>query len=76
MKRILLLSLMAMATAAQALAQRPFEGTWKLDVSSMKDASVQKPDVLLLKDGVYECKNCPWKGKADGSDQPVSGDPS
>lgn len=79
MKKILLLSFIALATtwtAGQALAQSPFEGTWKLDVSSIKETSAQKPSVLLLQNGVYECKDCPWKGKADGTDQPVTGVPS
>lgn len=79
MKKIVLLSVVVTAitwTAGSASAQSPFEGTWKLDVSSIKESSAQKPIALLLQDGVYECKDCPWKGKADGTDQPVAGVPT
>jgi len=56
-------------------AQSPFDGTWKIDLSKTK--LPKKPDVLLLQDGVYECKTCapPIKVKADGQFQPVSGNP-
>ncbi len=58
-----------------AMAQSPFDGTWKDDMSSFQ--SPAKPDVLLLQDGMYECKTCvpPIKVKADGTDQKVTGDP-
>ena len=56
-------------------AQSPFDGTWKIDLSKTK--LPKKPDVLLLQDGMYECKTCapPIKVKADGQFQPVSGNP-
>ncbi len=56
-------------------AQSPFDGTWKIDLGKTK--LPRKPDVLLLQDGVYECKTCapPIKVKADGQFQPVSGNP-
>lgn len=76
MKRILFCSLLVLATsftANKSSAQNPFEGTWKLNVSTMKDSAAHKPSVLLLQDGVYECKSCPFKGKADGTDQPITG---
>jgi hypothetical protein len=55
--------------------QSPFDGTWKIDLSKTK--LPKKPDVLLLQDGMYECKTCapPMKVKADGQFQPVSGNP-
>ncbi len=56
-------------------AQSPFDGTWKVDLGKTK--LPKKPDVLLLQDGVYECKTCapPIKVKADGQFQPVSDHP-
>ena len=56
-------------------AQSPFDGTWKIDLSKTK--LPKKPDVLLLQNGIYECKTCapPIKVKADGQFQPVSGNP-
>ena len=58
-----------------AFADSPFDGTWKEDTSTAK--MTQEPDVLLLKDGMFTCKTCvpPYTIKADGSDQPVSGNP-
>ena len=58
-----------------ANAQSPFDGTWKVDMSKVDFPT--KPDVYLLQDGMYECKSCvpPYKVKADGTDQKVSGHP-
>lgn len=60
---------------AQAIADSPFDGTWKADVSSANFA--KKPDVYVLKDGMYNCETCApaYTIKADGSDQTVSGHP-
>jgi hypothetical protein len=60
---------------AQAMADSPFDGTWKADMSSVKMPT--KPDIYVLKDGMYDCKTCtpPYSIKADGSDQPVTGHP-
>ncbi|MGH6887796.1 MAG: hypothetical protein ACREHF_01115 [Rhizomicrobium sp.] len=59
----------------QAMAASPFDGTWKEDVTSAK--MTQEPDSMVLKDGMYTCKSCvpSYTVKADGTDQPVSGDP-
>jgi hypothetical protein len=56
-------------------AQSPFDGTWKIDLN--KAQFPKKPDELLLKDGMFECKTCkpPVKIKADGQFQTVSGHP-
>lgn len=56
-------------------AQSAFDGTWKADASSAKMES--KPDVYVLQNGMYECKTCvpPYKVKADGTDQKVTGHP-
>jgi hypothetical protein len=60
---------------ALAAAQSSFDGTWKIDLNKV-DFS-KKPDVFLLQNGIYECKTCtpPYKVKADGTDQSVSGHP-
>jgi hypothetical protein len=76
MKKLLFLGLLAMVlTSVFATAQNAWDGTWKADLS--KTQLPTKPDVYLLKDGIYECKTCvpPIKVKADGEDQPVSGHP-
>jgi hypothetical protein len=77
MKRLLLLAplgALLFATPA-ASAQSPFDGTWKVDMN--KVTFPQKPDVYLLQDGMYSCKTCtpPYTVKADGTDQPVTGQP-
>lgn len=68
----LLMSLMVPVVAA---AQSAFDGTWKIDVN--KAQMPKKPDVYLLKDGMYHCKTCApaIDIKADGEDQKVTGHP-
>ena len=58
-------AIMVVATAP-ALAQSPFDGTWKGDVSTAKTDA--KPDQLEVKDGIYTCATClpPLTVKADG----------
>lgn len=58
-----------------AMADGPFDGTWKIDMSKVQ--MPKKPDVLVLKDGMYECKSCvpPVSIKADGQDHAVTGHP-
>src|ERR1035437_6961024 len=58
-----------------AMAQSPFDGTWKDDMSSIQWPA--KPDVFLLENGMFECETCvpPIKVKADGTDQKVAGYP-
>lgn len=58
-----------------AMADGPFDGTWKVDMSKVQ--MPKKPDVLVLKDGMYDCKTCvpPVSIKADGQDHAVSGHP-
>lgn len=58
-----------------ALAASPFDGTWKIDVNSVKAPS--KPQVHLLADGMYSCKSCtpPYTVSADGKPHPISGNP-
>ena len=56
-------------------AQSPFDGTWKIDLNKTK--LPKKPDVLLLQNGMFDCKTCapPINVKADGQFQKLSGSP-
>jgi hypothetical protein len=76
MKRLVQAGLLiALFTPSAAMAQSSLDGTWKIDIS--KAQLPKKPDVMLLQDGMYQCKTCipPVNIKADGQDQKVSGDP-
>ncbi len=76
MKRMLLAGFAgSLALAMPAFAASPFDGTWKGDVASAK--LPEKPDVFLLRNGVYTCKTCvpPYSVKADGAFHPVKGQP-
>jgi len=57
------------------VAQSPFDGTWKVDMSTVQFP--KKPDVYLVENGTYDCKSCvpPISVKADGTDQKVTGHP-
>jgi hypothetical protein len=67
--------LCAVVAPSYALADSPIDGTWKADVSSAQ--MPKKPDIFVLKDGMYSCKTCApaYTIKADGTDQAVSGHP-
>jgi len=76
MKKFLLVGLLGvLLVPAVALAQSAFDGTWKVDLS--KVSMPKKPDVLLLQNGMYDCKTCApaIRIKADGEDHKVSGHP-
>jgi len=76
MKKFLLAGLLgALLMPSVVMAQSSFDGTWKIDLS--KAQMPKKPDVLLLQNGMYECKTCApaISIKADGDDHPVSGHP-
>ena len=68
-----LLTLLLLPTLA--MAQSPFDGTWRIDMNKIDFP--KKPNVCLLDKGMYECKSCvpPIKVKADGTDQAVTGHP-
>jgi hypothetical protein len=57
------------------MAQAIFNGTWRPDPEIY--SSTRKPDVVELANGVYDCQTCtpPYKIKADGHDQAISGNP-
>lgn len=61
------------ALATPAIAASPFDGTWKADVASAKQS--QKPDVIVLKDGIYTCSTCVpvLTVPADGKSHKVAG---
>jgi hypothetical protein len=68
MKKLLPLILLV---PALAWAQSPFDGTWKVNLSTVQFA--QKPDTFELKNGQYTCPTCipSISVKADGTDQNV-----
>src|SRR4029077_16494209 len=68
-------TLSSVLAPVRALADSPIDGTWKADVSSAQ--MPKKPDIFVLKDGMYSCKTCApgYTIKADGTDQAVSGHP-
>ena len=74
-KLFFLVALAALLMPTLAMAQSAFDGTWKIDMNKVDFP--KKPDMFLLQNGMYECKTCtpPYKVKADGTDQPVSGHP-
>ena len=76
MKRLFAVGFWVLVLAPlMALAQSPFEGTWKINVSTAQ--MPKKPDVYLLQDGMYQCQTCvpPLAFKADGMDHKVTGYP-
>jgi len=62
-----------LAIAAPAIAASPFDGTWRVDITSA--TYDQKPDIMVLKDGVFDCQTCtpPYKLTADGKIHTVTG---
>ena len=76
MKQIVLAAVMAAGIMPVCcFAQSAFDGTWKIDTNQIHLSD--KPEVLVVKDGMYQCKTCvpPIDIKADGTDQPVKGHP-
>lgn len=77
MKKSLLLGglLWAFLTPTLVMAQSAFDGTWKIDLNQVH--MPKKPDVLLLQNGMYDCKTCApaISIKANGEDQKVTGHP-
>ncbi len=61
------------ALAVSAGAQSAFNGTWHTDMSKSKLSP--KPNVFYLSQGWYHCVSCnpAYDVKADGTDQPVTG---
>ena len=71
--RLLAFAVAFLIAAPFVEAQSAFEGTWHTD-----KVQITASMVLLLQDGLFDCKNAPLcdpeiRVKADGTDQPVSG---
>jgi len=68
-------SLGLLAVCSVALAQSPFDGTWRPDPQQAEPG--RKPDVFQLVNGEYDCRSCtpPYTVKADGMDHAISGNP-
>ncbi|HEX4738939.1 MAG TPA: hypothetical protein VH331_15410 [Allosphingosinicella sp.] len=75
MKKTTIVLLVSVFAAAPAFAQAGFSGTWKADLASVQ--TPQKPDVFMIKDGVYTCRSCvpAYTIKADGAFHPITGHP-
>jgi len=76
MRTISALALFGLLTLSHiCVAQAIFNGTWRPDPEIY--TSTRKPDVVELANGVYDCQTCrpPYKIKADGHDQPITGNP-
>jgi hypothetical protein len=75
MKKTTAILLVSAFAAAPAFAQAGFSGTWKADLSSVQ--APQKPDVFMIKGGVYTCRSCvpAVTVKADGAFHRVTGHP-
>jgi hypothetical protein len=73
MKKVLCVALLFLPFTM--FGQSPFDGTWKTDMAASKLS--HKPYVFAVKDGMYDCESCAPKisVKADGQDQPVTGQP-
>ncbi len=69
-----LASVFVMALPLSAWAQSPFNGTWRMNLSSAQFKD--EPDVFALENGEYTCSSCIPKiaVKADGADHKVAGD--
>jgi hypothetical protein len=75
MKQYIAALLVSAFAAGPALAASPLDGTWKADLASVKWPS--KPDVYLIKGGVYTCSSCVPRVtiKADAAFHAVTGHP-
>ena len=65
-----------LCSAVPAMAAEPFTGIWKMDASTLRFSN--KPIRYELANGTYKCLDCdpPVVVKADGTDQPVAGQPA
>lgn len=71
MRKLLLLVLLLPVSAS---AQSPFDGTWRMNLSSAEFED--NPDIFELKNGEYTCSTCDPNiaVKADGADHKVASD--
>ncbi len=75
MKKAMLVGTLLLLGAFVSAAESPFTGTWKADISKAQVSA--KPDQIVLQNGRFRCITCVPKVdiKADGTEQPVAGDP-
>ena len=68
-------SILSLVMPVQALAQSPFDGTWRINLAESQSST--KPEVYLLQDGTYRCPTCdpPLEIPADGRDHKITGEP-
>jgi hypothetical protein len=68
-------AMLSLVIPMQALAQSPFDGTWRINLDESQSST--KPDVYLLQDAVYRCSTCdpPLEIPADGRDHKITGEP-
>ncbi len=61
--------------ASTAMAQSPFNGTWRPD--PQRPAAGRPSDDVQLSNKEYECQSCkpPYRVRADGVDHPIGGNP-
>jgi hypothetical protein len=65
----------ALCAPAAFHAQSPFDGNWRINLAQAKLSP--KPNVFYISQGWYHCVTCSpvVEVKADGTDQPVTGQP-
>ena len=68
-----LFALAALGAPAASVGQSPIDGTWKTNMAQAKLSP--KPNVFYISQGWYHCVSCnpAIDAKADGQDQPVTG---
>ena len=72
----MLLVALAATIATPALADSPFDGTWRVDTTAIKISA--KPDVFSITNGTYRCQTCKptaYAIPADGKFHAVAGRP-
>jgi len=72
----LVLCFVVCALSLAAADTMPFTGTWRINLNKMQ--APKKPYQFEIGNGMYKCLTCDPKEevKADGQDQPVTGNPS
>lgn len=75
MKSLRSLPVAGLLVAATALAQSPFDGTWRPD--PQRPPASQPPDVVEVTANLYKCVSCdpPYAVKPDGIDHPIASNP-
>lgn len=73
MTRLAAALLLGAFAATPGLAQTPFDGNWKVDLSTL--TMPKKPDVFALSHGMYTCDSCDPRVaiRADGAQNYVTG---